>query len=139
MTSELPWYRHPLAGQLARFAVVGVGSTLLSVVLFWLFLQALPTQAASALSLVLSTIANTAVNRRFTFGRTDSEGATAAHVKSLVLLAMTIGVTALALWLLDLVVPEAETLASVVAFVIGNVIATIIRFALLRRWFATAP
>lgn len=138
----MPAHRDParhavLRGQLVRFAIVGVGSTVLAAGLFWLFVHAMDKQAASAVSLVLSTIANTAVNRRFSFGVTGSEGILQVQVKALILLAMTIAFTAGALALLDLMAPDADTVAAVVAFLLGNVVATVVRFVLLRRWFGT--
>ncbi|YAL83573.1 GtrA family protein [Dermacoccaceae bacterium W4C1] len=123
-----------LRGQLVRFAIVGTFSTLLSVLLFAGFAQFTSHQWANALSLVLSTVANTAVNRRFTFG-VSGGGQGKAQLLSLGLLAMTIAVTAGALKLLEVLQPGADTLAAVVAFVIGNGIATIIRFLLLRKVF----
>lgn len=125
----------PLRGQLVRFAIVGVGSTALSAVLFAAFQFAMSRQWANVLSLVISTIANTAVNRRFTFGVSGREGAAKVQVQALILLAMTIAFTAAALKLLELVAPDASTLAAVVAFLLGNVVATCVRFVLLRRWF----
>ncbi|WP_026181317.1 GtrA family protein [Demetria terragena] len=138
--SHDPDRRAVLRGQLVRFAIVGVGSTVLATALFWLFAHLLDHhQVASALSLVLSTIANTAVNRRFSFGVTGREGHWQVQLKALVLLAMTLGVTALALAVLEWMAPQADTVAAVVAFTVGNLIATVVRFVLLRRWLSTSP
>src|SRR5487761_1575009 len=57
-----------VVSQLARFVVVGVASTLAFILLYLLFRQAMTAQAANAVSLLVTAIANTAVNRRFTFG-----------------------------------------------------------------------
>jgi putative flippase GtrA len=56
------------ARQLGRFVVVGVASTLTYVVFYLLLRQAMSAQAANAVSLLVTAIGNTAVNRRFTFG-----------------------------------------------------------------------
>ena len=55
-------------GQLARFIVVGVASTAAYVVLYLLLRAVMAAQAANALSLLITAIANTAANRRLTFG-----------------------------------------------------------------------
>src|SRR5487761_1735670 len=56
--------RSEIVSQLARFVVVGVASTLAFIVLYLLFRQAMTAQAANAVSLLVTAIANTAVNRR---------------------------------------------------------------------------
>src|SRR6202034_286755 len=53
-----------LVTQLARFTVVGVASTVAYVLLFLLLRGALGAQWANAVSLLVTAIANTAVNRR---------------------------------------------------------------------------
>lgn len=136
-TRRDPTQRGTLRDQLVRFALVGVGSTILATVLFWWFAQLMDRQLASALSLVLSTIANTAVNRRFSFGVTGRDGHWQVQVKALLLLATTIAITAAALAVLEWAAPGAETVAAVVTFTIGNLIATIVRFVLLRRWLSS--
>ena len=54
--------------QIARFTVIGVASTIAYVALFLLFRLMMPAQAANAASLLLTAVANTAANRRLTFG-----------------------------------------------------------------------
>ncbi len=64
-----PARRHGvLVTQLARFTVVGVASTLAYVLLFLLLRGGLGAQGANAVSLLVTAIANPAVNRRVTFG-----------------------------------------------------------------------
>src|SRR5208282_2455659 len=57
-----------LAGQLARFTVVGVASTVAYVALFLALRGGLGAQRANAVSLLVTAVVNTAVNRRVTFG-----------------------------------------------------------------------
>ena len=64
-----------LVGQLVRFAVVGVLSTLAYLLLFVLLRAAIGAQAANLVALLLTAVANTAANRRFTFGVRGGDGA----------------------------------------------------------------
>ena len=52
------------ASQLSRFVLVGVASTVAYVLLYLLLRDVLAAQAANALSLLITAVANTAVNRR---------------------------------------------------------------------------
>ena len=60
--------RPGLFAQLARFSVVGVVSTVAYVVLYVVLRGAMPALAANALALLVTAVANTAANRRLTFG-----------------------------------------------------------------------
>ncbi|MDE9364677.1 GtrA family protein [Luteipulveratus sp. YIM 133132] len=124
-----------LGGEMLRFAVVGVGSTALSVALFALFASVTTHQWANVLALLLSTVANTAVNRRFTFGVQGRTGAVRVQLQSLLLLGVSWALTALALWLLNRAAPDAGTWVAAAVFLVGNAVATVVRFWLLRRWF----
>jgi putative flippase GtrA len=127
--------RHGLSGQLRRFAIIGVASTVANLVLFAVFSLVMPDQLANVLALVLCTVANTAANRRFTFDA-SREGALGVQLRSLGLLAITWAATAGALWILHRTVPDASTLVATITVAIGNAVATVVRFVLLRRWFA---
>jgi hypothetical protein len=56
-----------LPGQLARFAAVGVASTVAYLLLYLVLRGAVGAQPANALALVSTAVANTAANRRLTF------------------------------------------------------------------------
>ncbi|MEU7829171.1 bifunctional glycosyltransferase family 2/GtrA family protein [Nonomuraea sp. NPDC049129] len=120
-----------MAAQLPRFAVVGVVSTLAYLLLFSGLRQAIPVLAANAIALLVTAVANTAANRRFTFGVTGSAGAMRHQFEGLIAflvgLALTSGVLAL---LPDGVSHGVE----LVAVVVANAVATLVRFLLLRVW-----
>ena len=61
--------------QVVRFAAVGVLSTLAYLVLFVLLRSVTGAQAANFVALALTAIANTAANRRLTFGVRGRSGA----------------------------------------------------------------
>lgn len=125
-----------LKHQLSSFAVIGVASTIANVVLFYLLNYAMNPQVANALALIVTTVFNTAANRHFTFGVRTREGAGRAQLQGLVLWLIMWAATALALFLLLRTDPHAShTSQSIVQFA-GNVVATVIRFVMLRRWFA---
>jgi hypothetical protein len=57
-----------LAGQLARFVAVGVTCTVAYILIYLMLRGAVGAQAANPLSLLITAVANTALNRRLTFG-----------------------------------------------------------------------
>ena len=61
-------------GELVTFAAVGTLSTLATLALFVLLRGALGSLAANAVALSVAAVANTAANRRWTFGRRGSGG-----------------------------------------------------------------
>ncbi|MCA2220556.1 bifunctional glycosyltransferase family 2/GtrA family protein [Nonomuraea aurantiaca] len=120
-----------MAAQLPRFAVVGMVSTLAYLLLFSGLRQAIPVLAANAIALLVTAVANTAANRRFTFGVTGSAGAMRHQFEGLIAflvgLALTSGVLAL--------LPDgASHGVELVAVVVANALATLVRFLLLRVW-----
>ena len=84
-------------GQLARFIVVGVASTVAYVLLYLLLRGAMPAQAANALSLLLTAVANTAVNRRVTFGIRGRQHAARHQVRGLIAFGIGLALTSGAL------------------------------------------
>ena len=70
--------------QIARFTVIGVASTVAYVVLFLLLRCIMPAQAANVVSLLLTAVANTAANRRLTFGISGRSNAARHQVKGLI-------------------------------------------------------
>ena len=57
-----------LTGQLMRFAAVGVASTLAYLALYALLRTGVGPQTANLVALLVTAVANTAANRRLTFG-----------------------------------------------------------------------
>ena len=128
--------RRKLGAQVVKFAIVGVGSTVLNLLLFALFRHAMGNQWANITSLLICTVINTSLNRRFTFDAKGSGGAARVQLQSLLLLAITVAMTSGALEILRQTDPHANSLVSTATVAAGNVVATVIRFVLLRRWFA---
>jgi putative flippase GtrA len=123
-----------LAGQLARFIAVGVASTVAYVLLYLLFRGVMAAQAANALSLLLTAVANTAVNRRVTFGIRGRIHAARHQLRGLIAFGIGLAVTSGALVALHTLSARPSRAAEVVVLVVANLVATVVRFALYRSW-----
>ncbi|MDF8264550.1 bifunctional glycosyltransferase family 2/GtrA family protein [Luteipulveratus flavus] len=125
----------PLGGQLARFAVVGVLSTVLHLGLFALLATGgIERQAANLLALLVATVLNTAANRSWTFGVRGRSRALVQHGQALLIFAITWSTTALALAVLNAVTDGAGTGVATTVVAVANLVATAVRFAAMRRW-----
>ena len=123
-----------LAGQLSRFIVVGAASTAAYVLLYLLFRAGLTAQAANAASLLLTAVANTAVNRRFTFGIRGRAHATRHQLRGLIAFGTGLALTSGALAALHAATAQPGRAAEVAVLVAANLAATVVRFALYRGW-----
>jgi putative flippase GtrA len=123
-----------LAGQLARFAAVGVASTLAYLAIFAVLRPAAGAQAANLLALLVTAVANTAANRRFTFGITGLGGAGRHQLQGLLVFGLGLALTGGSLALLEALAPAAGRLAEIAVLVCANLIATGVRFLLMRAW-----
>jgi len=123
-----------LGGELGRFALVGIGSTILYLLLFLGLRAAVAPLAANAAALALSAVANTAANRRFTFGRRGREGLFAHHVQGLAVFGLCLGLTTVALAGLEALALSASQAVEVGVLVLANAAATLLRYWLLRLW-----
>jgi len=134
--------RHPLPsprratffGQVVRFAAIGVLSTIAFGLLYLLFDLVVPAQLANFLALLVTAVANTAANRRFTFGVRGRRGVVRHQFQGLALFALAWAITASSLGLLHLVSPTAGSTAALVTLTAANLFSTIVRFVLLRLW-----
>ncbi len=123
-----------ITGQLARFLVVGVASTLAFVVLYLLLRQVMGAQAANAVSLLVTAIANTAVNRRFTFGIRGRARAARHQLRGLIAFGIGLLLTSGALVALHAATAHPGRATEVAVLVAANLVATVVRFGLYRTW-----
>jgi putative flippase GtrA len=123
-----------LTRQVVRFAAVGMASTLANLGLFLLLRHPLGAQAANALGLLLTAIANTALNRRFTFGVTGRQQMTRHQLQGLIVFGLALGLTSGALALTHAIISAPPARVDLAVVVAANASATLIRFLLLRHW-----
>ncbi|MEU1619219.1 bifunctional glycosyltransferase family 2/GtrA family protein [Streptomyces sp. NPDC005722] len=123
-----------LLSQLLRFAAVGAGSTLGHLLLYAALRAPAGPQAANALALLTCAVANTAANRRLTFGVRGRSGAVRHHARGLLTFLVGLGLTGGALATLHHTAPAAGHRAELAVLVAANLAATLLRFLLLRSW-----
>jgi putative flippase GtrA len=126
------------AGQAVRFAAVGVASTVAYLALYVLFRLAVPAEAANAAALLLTALANTAANRRFTFDVPGRNSVVRHHVHGLALFAAGLALSSAALTLLHLTDPAPGRALEVTVLVVANLVTTALRFVAM-RWWVFAP
>ncbi|GHF03860.1 glycosyltransferase [Streptomyces griseoluteus] len=123
-----------LARQLVGFCVVGGLSTLFYLLLYSLFRQFGGSQAANALALLLSALANTAANRRLTFGVRGRGGAVRHQAQGLVVFAIGLALTSGSLAALNAATAGPAHSTEIAVLVVANLAATVLRFLLFRAW-----
>jgi putative flippase GtrA len=122
----------PPAAQLAAFGVVGAVSTAAYVLLYWLLRQAVPVTAANAAALVTTAIANTAANRRFTFGVQGRSGLALDHAGGLAALVLALITTNVAIAAMQATRVATSPQTELLILGAANAVATLARFVLLR-------
>ncbi|HEY2193297.1 MAG TPA: bifunctional glycosyltransferase family 2/GtrA family protein [Actinomycetospora sp.] len=123
-----------MTAQILRFAVIGVISTVAFLLLYSLFRSAMPAQVSNLLALVITAVANTAANRRLTFGIRGRRHAGRSQVEGLVVFGLGLVLTSGSLALLDVLSPGASHVTELVVLVIANAVATLLRFVAYRSW-----
>jgi putative flippase GtrA len=128
--TPLPGFR----GQVLRFAAIGVVSTLAYALLYLLFRDGFSAQTANALALLVTAIANTAANRRLTFAIRGRRRIVRHQLQGLAVFALALAVTSGSLLLLDALSAHPAHLTELIVLIAANLVATVLRFVLLRAW-----
>ena len=123
-----------LAAQLLRFAAVGAVSSVGYVLLYVALRPVAGGQAANALALLLCALANTAANRRLTFGLRGRTGALRHQAQGLLVFTIGLALTSGSLALLHRTTPTPARGKEVGVLVAANLAATLVRFLLFRAW-----
>jgi putative flippase GtrA len=123
-----------LGSQVALFAVIGAVSTVAYAVLYLVLHGWLGAFWANALALVLTAVANTAANRRITFGVRGRTEAVRHQLQGLAIFAVGLGVTSGCLWLLHAGSASPGRVAEVLVLTAANLFVTVMRFVAMRLW-----
>ena len=123
-----------MPGQLVRFAAIGLVSTLAHLGLLLLLRPTLGPLPANLFALLLTTVANTAANRRLTFGVRGPAGAGLQQVQGLMVFALGLALTSGALAALHHWLPDASRAVELLVLLAANAVATVARFVAFRSW-----
>jgi putative flippase GtrA len=132
----VPGVPQGMVGQMVRFGIVGIASTLAFALLYLLLHPAMGAQAANLTALLVTAIANTAANRAFTFrirGRTD---VTRHQLSGLLVFVFGLAITSGSLFVLHRFDPTVGKGVELSVLVVANLVATLVRFVALRRVFS---
>ncbi|WP_457473282.1 glycosyltransferase [Streptomyces sp. TE4109] len=120
--------------QLLRFIAIGAVSTLVHLLLYTTLRPLAGSQAANALALLICAVANTAVNRRLTFGLRGRGGVLRHQGRGLFVLLIGLAITSGSLATLHHTMPSAGQAAELAVLLAANLAATLLRFLLFRAW-----
>src|SRR4051812_37689860 len=134
LSSPVPGVPPSLVTQFVRFALVGVLSTLAYLLIFMLLHEPLGAQAANLTALLVTAVANTAANRRLTFGIRGGAGAAPAQLPGLVVFGLGLALTTGTLAGLHAATATPSRTVEVAALLAANAAATLLRFVLFRGW-----
>ena len=123
-----------LTGQLLRFTAVGVACTGAYLALYAALRTGFGPQWANFAALLLTAVANTAANRRVTFGLRGSDRAWRHQAQGLLVFALGLGLTSGSLAAVDAVSSHPAKAVELAALIVANLAATAVRFLLLRTW-----
>jgi glycosyltransferase involved in cell wall biosynthesis/putative flippase GtrA len=129
-----PPARPSFFGQVLRFGLVGAASTIAFALLYLVLQGPMGAQQANFMSLLLTAVGNTAANRRFTFGIRGPGRFLTQQIQGLVVFLLAWGITSSSLAVLHGVYLDAAPSHELIVLTVANVLATLMRFVLLRLW-----
>jgi putative flippase GtrA/glycosyltransferase involved in cell wall biosynthesis len=126
--------RTAFAARVLRFCAVGVLSTAAYALLYLVLRQGMPAQLANVLSLLITAVGNTALNRRITFGVRGLDNRWKHQLRGLVAFGIGWSLTGASLWLLHTAVAAPQQAVEITVLTIANLAATVVRFSLFQTW-----
>jgi glycosyltransferase involved in cell wall biosynthesis len=122
------------ASRVARFMAVGVASTLAYALLFLALSSPIGAGLANATALAITAVANTAANRRWTFGVRGHTDLIRHHAQGAFVYLLTLGLTSAALAALIAAVPDPSRALQALVLTTASVCATVTRYIGLTQW-----
>jgi glycosyltransferase involved in cell wall biosynthesis len=122
------------ASPIVRFLGIGVASTLAYALLFLLLRGPLGAAGANAAALALTAIANTAANRRLTFGVRGRRDIVRHHVRGAIVFVLTLALTNGALAVLHGVDRTPALAVELAVLITASLVATVTRYVALKTW-----
>jgi len=116
-----------------RFGAVGVLSTVAYFVLYLGLREVASAQVSNLVALLVTAIANTATNRRMTFGVRGRDGALKHHIGGLVAFGVGLLLTSGSLWAIEQLTSTPSRGWEVSVLVLANAVSTLVRFLALRQ------
>ncbi len=126
--------RYPAVRQLLRFTGVGVVCTITSLALYALLRPWIGSQPANAAALIITSLMNTALNRRLTFKITERHRMKRDHLNGLIVIVVALLITGGSLGILHWIKPDASMADELWTTTLSGFLATAVRFTLLRHW-----
>jgi putative flippase GtrA len=123
-----------LARQVGTFTAIGAVSTLAYLGLYVALRTTLSALEANAIALAVTAVANTAANRRITFGVTRREGAMRDQLRGLGVFALALALSTAALAIVHGAQAHPSRLVEISGLLVANVGASALRFVLLKHW-----
>jgi putative flippase GtrA len=122
-----------LARQLLRFTAVGIVCTLTPLALYAV-VRPIGAQPADAAALIITSLMNTALNRRLTFKITGRRRMKRDHLNGLIVILVALLITGGSLAVLHWLRPDASVADELWTTTLSGFGATAVRFTLLRHW-----
>ncbi len=127
-------FKFPVVRQLLRFTGVGIICTATSLALYALLRPWLGPQLANATALVLTSLMNTALNRRLTFKISGQRRMARDHLHGMIVIAVALVITGGSLGVLHWLHPDATVSDELWTTTLSGFVATAVRFTMLRHW-----
>ena len=122
-----------LGRQLISFTGIGALSTLAYIALYASLRPFMPATIDNVIAQTLTAVANTAANRRLTFGVKGQQQLARDHAAGLIAFAVALALTSLTLLAVSSA-GQSGRMVELPALILANLVATAVRFILLREW-----
>lgn len=130
----LPGRAPSFFGQVLRFGAVGAFSTLAFALLYLVSQPLMGAQLANFACLLVTAVLNTAANRRFTFGIRGPDNYGIQQFQGLIVFGLAWALTSSSLLVLHAAEAQPGATSELVTLTAANIVATVLRFALLKAW-----